>query len=438
MVGLDSSEGGSWAPVRAGSLSEEARQAVFAIAERLQEPNRSEVMFERWSDQLDKASNELGGVRWLPESLASGHVSLALFFGQLERCFPGQGWEITAHRHLERAALSATEGHLGLFNGLAGLRFAAHLLSKNGSRYKRLSTRLDDSLCEYDLVPLQAGRPAGLVAADYDLIAGCVGVGTCLLSVGSDGGTLRRITDVLLSRIESDMVSDNTPLLIPGSNIANALHRRMCTDGCTDCGMAHGVGGVLAFLSLVLAAHPADARVKRAVEMLAGWLVERPLNADGPVWPICSGAGAIAGTLDAWCYGSAGVCRALWLAGTALGSQEVKDQALRGMRRIASSWSTQLQPTTPCLCHGIAGVAEIALRFANETGESYWWDFAHRCSATLMGFYDPGLPILFQNSIGGSLVDDPGFLTGSAGIGLHLLAATTSVEPTWDRLLLIS
>jgi hypothetical protein len=32
--------------------------------------------------------------------------------------------------------------------------------------------------------------------------------------------------------------------------------------------------------------------------------------------------------------------------------------------------------------------------------------------------------------------DDPGFLTGSAGIGLALLAATTAVAPDWDRVLL--
>jgi hypothetical protein len=32
--------------------------------------------------------------------------------------------------------------------------------------------------------------------------------------------------------------------------------------------------------------------------------------------------------------------------------------------------------------------------------------------------------------------NDPGFLTGSSGVGLALLAAATSVEPLWDRLLL--
>ena len=32
--------------------------------------------------------------------------------------------------------------------------------------------------------------------------------------------------------------------------------------------------------------------------------------------------------------------------------------------------------------------------------------------------------------------DEPGFLKGAAGIGLALLAATTSVSPEWDRILL--
>jgi hypothetical protein len=35
-------------------------------------------------------------------------------------------------------------------------------------------------------------------------------------------------------------------------------------------------------------------------------------------------------------------------------------------------------------------------------------------------------------------MSDGGFLMGAAGIGLALLAAATSVEPEWDRLLLLS
>ena len=35
-------------------------------------------------------------------------------------------------------------------------------------------------------------------------------------------------------------------------------------------------------------------------------------------------------------------------------------------------------------------------------------------------------------------VDDPGLLTGAAGVALALLAACTPVEPAWDRMLLVS
>ena len=35
-------------------------------------------------------------------------------------------------------------------------------------------------------------------------------------------------------------------------------------------------------------------------------------------------------------------------------------------------------------------------------------------------------------------VSELGILQGSAGIGLSLLAATTSIEPEWDRMLLTS
>jgi hypothetical protein len=33
---------------------------------------------------------------------------------------------------------------------------------------------------------------------------------------------------------------------------------------------------------------------------------------------------------------------------------------------------------------------------------------------------------------------EPGLLTGTAGVGLALLAATTPIEPAWDRALLVA
>jgi hypothetical protein len=35
-------------------------------------------------------------------------------------------------------------------------------------------------------------------------------------------------------------------------------------------------------------------------------------------------------------------------------------------------------------------------------------------------------------------VADPGILTGAAGVALALLAATTDIEPEWDRMMLVS
>jgi len=40
--------------------------------------------------------------------------------------------------------------------------------------------------------------------------------------------------------------------------------------------------------------------------------------------------------------------------------------------------------------------------------------------------------------LGAQSLPDAGFLTGAAGVGLALLAATGDREPTWDRFLLLS
>ena len=38
----------------------------------------------------------------------------------------------------------------------------------------------------------------------------------------------------------------------------------------------------------------------------------------------------------------------------------------------------------------------------------------------------------------GNLVDQPGLLDGAPGVACALLAASTTVEPSWDRLFLLS
>jgi hypothetical protein len=98
------------------------------------------------------------------------------------------------------------------------------------------------------------------------------------------------------------------------------------------------------------------------------------------------------------------------------------------------------------LCHGAAGVGHIFNRLFQATGEAslaaaarFWFERTlqmRRPKQGIAGFLalrpNPKRPNEKQ------WIGLPGILEGAAGIGLALLAATTPIEPKWDRMLMLS
>jgi hypothetical protein len=97
-------------------------------------------------------------------------------------------------------------------------------------------------------------------------------------------------------------------------------------------------------------------------------------------------------------------------------------------------------------CHGAAGLAHLYNRMYQATGEPILGRAAVYWLERTLGFYR------LARDAGGSWVLgnwDPGrrerwtwtgveLVEGAAGVALVLLAAATSVEPTWDRMFLAS
>jgi hypothetical protein len=81
----------------------------------------------------------------------------------------------------------------------------------------------------------------------------------------------------------------------------------------------------------------------------------------------------------------------------------------------------------------------VALRFANDTGADVFIDGARALVEQLIGSYRPESLLGFRNlEFAGHEVDQPGLLDGAAGVAIVLLAAATSIEPTWNRAFLLS
>src|SRR5205814_7193584 len=96
------------------------------------------------------------------------------------------------------------------------------------------------------------------------------------------------------------------------------------------------------------------------------------------------------------------------------------------------------------LCHGAAGLGHLFNRMYQATKDATLARAARFWFERTLAMRRPGRGIGGFSTLSGKAdgtrywENDPGLLTGSAGIALALLAATTSIEPAWDRMLLLS
>ncbi|GLZ35618.1 hypothetical protein Lesp02_78050 [Lentzea sp. NBRC 105346] len=355
---------------------------------------------------------------WRPMSLAFGDSGVALLLGVL-------GHDVAGHRLLAGAVGGIAAGSpLGLFDGVHGVRAAAWALSKDGARYTGLLSKLDRFVATGD-----AGTVAGGVASAYDLIGGITGWGAGLLAhrTAETGDALAGVVRAVGRLLSEDDEGPRAWMVVD--------ERRA-----VDTGVAHGIPGLLAFASLALSTPDlATPELRDAVAWGSRWLLRlgKSLPQKG-FWPQIVSMELEPGPMvgPKWCYGTAGVARALWLAGKALDDQEVLAEAVRMALEVAGADPAELP--SPGLCHGLAGTLLVLRHFAWDTGRAEFDVAVRDLSAALLDRYDPDSPMGFRDvENSGAEVDNPGLLSGAAGIALALHALDLGERPWWSRLFLL-
>ncbi|MES1210968.1 MAG: lanthionine synthetase LanC family protein, partial [Acidobacteriota bacterium] len=146
----------------------------------------------------------------------------------------------------------------------------------------------------------------------------------------------------------------------------------------------------------------------------------------------------------AWCYGDPGIAAALLVAARAAGEPAWEDKALEVARGAARRPPEQSFVRDAGVCHGAAGLAHLFNRFWQASGEEIFRDAALHWIERTLEFRVPGEGIAgfsawhAMSGPNGQWAAEPGLLEGATGIALVLLAAISTVEPEWDRILLVS
>lgn len=408
-----------------GAHAGKAQAVTFEIVKRLREP------------RPDKPEDI---------TLACGEAGFAVLYGYLDRCFPNSGWDRIAHESILRIAEKIPSNPpLSLFGGLAGWAYATWYLSCDDKRYRRARSGIEDALLPRVVALAHSvARSSGLPVEDYDLVSGLSGAAAYLLCRASDDRVqiaLRSAIEALASLILRD--EDPPAWYTPADMISARQMIGKYPDGNLNCGVAHGMPGLLCTLAL---AHRLDVRVpglSAAIERAAQWIVCHRLPSRwGGSWPAAvavRNSGTMTPAPVGWCYGNPGIARALWLAGTALDDSSLREAGVEALKAVLGRPISRHGISSPTFCHGAAGLLHITVRFANDTSTPQLFEAAATIlEKLLMSFSEETVFGYRAYDAEARLVDSAGLLDGAAGIALVLLAATSNVEPAWDRIFLLS
>lgn len=430
----------TWQPLLEGSTADAAREVVDEIAAAL-------PAADSWTpDTL----NDVSRVSW-KAGIAAGAAGKALFYTYLglER---GRREEPSAEAAsdlalelLDRATEGVAEVPMGegLFTGFTGIAWANDHL--RGRLYESEGDDANREVDEALLELLETHRPR----AEYDLINGLVGIGTYALE-GLPRSTALRCLEKVIERLAEKAERPARPegpaapgaaWFSPPENLP-AFQLEGYPNGFFNLGASHGMAGVVGLLGAACASGVGSARP--LLDEAMAWLLRRRQPAGTAFCfphffhpdsePMMSRL--------AWCYGDPGLAVTLLVAARGAGEPEWEKAAVDTAVSAATRPYELSRIRDAGLCHGSAGIAHLFNRLYQATGEPrladaarFWFDWTLQFRQSGNGV--AGFRSWNTDTAGGeSWRSDAGFLEGAAGVGLALLAATSPVEPEWDRLLL--
>ncbi|CAL9360269.1 hypothetical protein SUDANB105_00649 [Streptomyces sp. enrichment culture] len=254
-------------------------------------------------------------------------------------------------------------GNASLFHGAPALEFVL-------SRARHAGRDVRDAVDRVIAARLTAARRRQLSGAlphlaEFDLIRGLTGLGALLLARGA--------TSPLLKEVLAYLVSLSQPVRIDGRELPGWWSQAGPADeemagGHGNNGVAHGIAGPLAMLSLAARQDVQVPGQHDAIGVFARWLDKygccywttyAQLSAQEPLTPEPA--------RPSWCYGQIGIARTQQLAGLALNDPARRVAAENTVARTLANLTQLDLITDASLCHGWAGLLAVVRAVANDS-----------------------------------------------------------------------
>lgn len=417
-----------------GSAAPASREVAIEVARRLADP----VLVGRC---LTGAAGKGEGTTWTIEAFARGNAGLAFALSTIARTVGDAALESAAERYLAgalRAIRGAVNPPPGLYTGLAGMLVACAAAGvTSGKAIDDLAAALDRSVGQL----ADSSRRDGMPVVIFDAISGLAGIiaAATLLPHSEHVADLTRAAVAALVDLVLDD-ADPPRWHTPGALLPGEWMRQGYPDGNLNLGLAHGMAGAVAALSIGWLSGACVPGHLEAIER--GALRLRTAASSDPwgiTWPVAVPLGTTPPvfTHAGWCYGSSGIAGALRLAGQATGSPTLAAAAAEAMDATLRRPTGARQLHSPGVCHGTAGLLEIAGVFADD-GHAGARQAIGQLREDVLSAFDPRSALGFRVLETGGWVDQPGLLDGVAGIPLALLGADGVAPASWRRVLLLA
>jgi len=372
----------------------------------------------------------------LAQSLAEGSPGAALL--PIERAKRGLGSWQDAHNTVAACGRDLiADTNSSLYFGAPAVAFALHTAAGGSDRYTGALRTLDVRISALTLRRVgkaharinRGDRPR---ASEFDLFYGLTGLGVYLLHRDSDS---RALHEVLRYLVRLTRPLPNDPDQLPGWWAPVGPSGRPSPEfagGHANLGIAHGIAGPLALLSLATRRGVIVRGQITAIEQLCDWLDrQRQDGGGGPWWPQwitlaehrTASMAQTGPSRPSWCYGTPGIARAQQLAGLALGDAVRRRMAEDAFVACVADPSQLALVRDAGLCHGAAGLLHVAHRVAADSEDG-------RLTVHL-----PGLRALLTTQ---EHPHEEGLLDGTTGLELAQSTADTSTftAASWDACLL--
>ena len=241
---------------------------------------------------------------------------------------------------------------------------------------------------------------------------------------------------------------------VPGWHLSSESFRTQSffrsLNGSFNLGLAHGITGILSFLSVAYLRGVQVPNQKSTIERISTWIRDWSFLENKMVrWPYQVSWEEEIGvhpplaepSREGWCYGVPGISRALYLAGKVLPESDLKNFSMRAFFQLFNRSPEEWGVKNSALCHGLAGILIIAKLMALEEGGEALAPNIEDLEDQIVSSYNPAAPFGFEDPERDqhpqrSKMSVPGYLEGTTGILLSLLPLTKTKNPWYVPLMI--